>query len=102
VLWNTDGPTVTWTVVDQLGTAGGVENQPTFNRFSTPVSAPLKPLTVRLQYFEVESGLQTGYATISCQLDGTCTISDRVDIGIPGGRPLELATHEQATSGGTK
>ena len=88
VVWNTDGDEITWTVVDQLGTAGGVENSPTFNRFSTPVSVPLKPLTVRLQYFDVDSGLQTGYATVECQTDGTCSISERVDVGVPGGDPV--------------
>jgi hypothetical protein len=87
VVWNTDGDAVTWTVVDQLGTAGGVENAPTFSRFSTPVSAPLKPIMVRLQYVNVESGLQTGYVTVECGLDATCTVSDRVDVGLPGGRP---------------
>ena len=28
VLWNTDGDEITWTVVDQLGTAGGVREHP--------------------------------------------------------------------------
>jgi len=83
VVWNTDTDNVTWTVVDQLGTAGGVENQPTFNRFSTPASPPLKPLMVRLQYVDTESGLQTGYATITCDLDGRCGVTDRVDVGLP-------------------
>ena len=87
VLWNTDGRRVTWTVVDQLGTAGGVENRPTVNRFSTPDSAPLKPLSVRLQYFNTKSGLQTGYVSISCDTDGDCTVADRVDVGLPGGQP---------------
>jgi hypothetical protein len=87
VLWNTDGDLVTWTVVDQLGTAGGVENHPTFNRFSTPRSTPLKPLSVRLQFVNLLSGLETGYATIECDTGGTCIISDRVDVGLPGGQP---------------
>lgn len=87
VLWNTDGPQVTWTVVDQLGTAGGVENAPTFNRFSTPTSVPLEPLMVRLQFVNTNSGLETGYATVSCDLSGTCTISGRTDVGLPGGLP---------------
>lgn len=87
VVWNTEGPAVTWTVVDQLGTAGGVENAPTFSRFSTPVSAPLKPVMVRLQYVNKETGLQTGYVTVECGLDATCHISDRTDVGLPGGRP---------------
>jgi len=89
VLWNTDGDEITWTVVDQLGTAGGVENSPTINRFSTPDSVPLKPITVRLQYVDAESGLQTGYATVQWDLDGACTITDRVDVGLPGGQPME-------------
>jgi hypothetical protein len=87
VVWNTDGAAVTWTVVDQLGTAGGVENAPTFSRFSTPVSAPLKPVMVRLQYVNAETGLQTGYVTVECGLDATCKVSDRVDVGLPGGEP---------------
>ena len=90
VLWNTGGRQITWTVVDQLGTSGGVENRPTLNRFSTPNSAPLKPLTVRLQYVNTTSGLQTGYATIRCGTDGECTVSDRVDVGLPGGRPQDI------------
>lgn len=87
VLWNTDGRRITWTVVDQLGTSGGVENRPTVNRFSTPESAPLKPLSVRLQFFNTESGLQTGYVSITCDTDGGCTIEDRVDVGLAGGQP---------------
>jgi len=87
VLWNTDGRRITWTVVNQLGTAGGVENRPTFNRFSTPNSAPLEPLAVRLEYVNTKSGLQTGYADITCALDGQCTVGERVDVGLPGGQP---------------
>jgi hypothetical protein len=91
VVWNTDGDEVTWTVVDQLGTAGGVENAPTFSRFSTPVSAPLKPVMVRLQYVNKETGLQTGYVTVECDLNASCTVSDRVDVGLPGGEPRPVA-----------
>lgn len=81
VIWNTDGDELTWTVVDRLGTAGGVENSPTFNRFSTPTSVPLKPVDVRLQYFDTETGLQTGFATITVDTRGTTTISGRTDVG---------------------
>ncbi|CAA9322366.1 MAG: hypothetical protein AVDCRST_MAG36-599 [uncultured Nocardioidaceae bacterium] len=83
VLWNTDGEQVTWTVVDQLGTSGGVEERPTFSRFSTPVSLPLKDLTLRLQYVDVESGLQTGWATVVCDTSGRCEVSGRTDVGLP-------------------
>lgn len=90
VVWNTDGDQVTWTVVTQLGTSGGVEENPTFNRFSTPFSVPLKTLSVQLQYFNTDSGLQTGYAAIDIATDGTVTITDRVDLGLPGGQPGTL------------
>jgi len=86
VLWNTDGDHVTWTVVDQLGTAGGVEEQPTFNRFSTPVSIPLKDISFRLQWFDTRTGLQTGFASVACDVDGRCHISRRTDVGLPLGR----------------
>ena len=88
VLWNTDGEEVTWTVVDQLGTSGGVEEQPTFNRFSTPVSIPLKPLSMRLQDFDEETGLQTGFATAICDTEGRCELSERTDVGLPSDAPL--------------
>jgi len=97
VLWNTDGPTVTWTLVDQLGTSGGVENHPTFNRFSTPGSAPLKPLTLRLHYVATGSGLATGYATIACDQRGDCSVSGRSDVGLPGGEPLVVTTEDAAS-----
>jgi len=82
VVWNTDGDQVTWTVVNQLGTSGGVEETPTFNRFSTPFSVPLKAVTVQLQYVEEESGLQTGYASVAIAPDGSVTVTDRVDLGL--------------------
>lgn len=46
IIWNTDTDQMTWTVVNQLGTAGGAEENPTFNRFSTPFSTPLKDLSL--------------------------------------------------------
>jgi hypothetical protein len=87
VLWNTDTDVVTWTVVDQLGTSGGVEERPTLNRFSTPFSAPLKTLSVRLQYVNHESRLQTGYATLTFTPEGRMEVSGRTDVGLPGGQP---------------
>ncbi|HCB06539.1 MAG TPA: hypothetical protein DEQ43_20245 [Nocardioides bacterium] len=91
VIWNTDGDEITWTVVSQLGTSGGVEENPTFNRFSTPFSVPLKDISVRLAYVNPRTGLQTGYASIVIAPDGSATVEDRVDVGLPGGEPLERA-----------
>ena len=82
VIWNTDTDELTWTVVTQLGTAGGVEENPTINRFSTPFSAPLKTLSTHLHYVDAESGLQTGMVPITFATDGTATIGDRIDLGL--------------------
>ena len=92
VIWNTDGDKVTWTVLNQLGTSGGVEENPTFNRFSTPFSSPLKTLSVQLQYVNSDTGLQTGYARIDIARDGTATITNRIDLGLPDGQPGDPAT----------
>lgn len=82
IIWNTDTDRVTWTVVNQLGTAGGVEENPTFNRFSTPFSTPLKDLTMQLQYVDASSGLQTGYAEIAVSPSGEVTLGKRTDLGL--------------------
>ncbi len=87
VIWNTDSDHITWTVVSQLGTSGGVEENPTFNRFSTPFSVPLKAISVRLAYVNPATGLQTGYASVVIAPDGTVTVEDRVDVGLSGGEP---------------
>ncbi len=81
---------VTWTVVSQLGTSGGVEENPTFNRFSTPFSVPLKDISVRLAYLNPDTGLQTGYASVVISPTGNVTVEDRVDVGLPGGRPGDI------------
>jgi hypothetical protein len=83
VIWNTDGDEVTWTVVSQLGTSGGVEESPTFNRFSTPFSVPLKDVGIRLAYVDADTGLQTGYASVVVDTSGQVTVVDRIDVGLP-------------------
>ena len=71
-------------MVSQLGTSGGVEENPTFNRFSTPFSVPLKEVSVRLSYVDEDTGLQTGYASIVIGTDGEASVEERVDVGLPG------------------
>lgn len=83
VVWNTDTDEVTWTVVDQLGTSGGVEESPTINRFSTPYSPPLKPMSLRLHYTDPETGLVHGAVLLSFDVDGTLTVGERVELGLP-------------------
>ena len=98
VIWNTDGDDISWTVLNQLGTAGGVEENPTFNRFSTPFSAPLKDVTVQLQYVDVSTGLQTGYAQIVVSPAGVVTISDRTDVGLLSIEPDGVTPNDAAAS----
>ena len=86
VVWNTDTEEVSWTLVDQLGTSGGVEERPTFNRFSTPYSPPLKPIELRLHYVDEETGLVTGFVTVTIAVDATVTVSPRTDVGAPPSR----------------
>jgi hypothetical protein len=83
VVWNTGGEETTWTLVDQVGTSGGVEEAPTFNRFSTPYSPPLKPIELRLHYVEQESGLVTGFVSLRLSVGGELTVSRRTDVGVP-------------------
>ena len=83
ILWNTDTDDLTWTLVDQAGTSGGVEEQPTFNRFSTPYSPPLKPIELRLHYTDTETGLVTGFVSMELTTFGQLRISRRVDVGVP-------------------
>jgi hypothetical protein len=81
VVWNTDTADVTWTVVDQLGTSGGVEEQPTINRFSTPYSPPLKPMSVRLHYVDRDTGAVTGAVELTFDVDGRLSVGQRVELG---------------------
>jgi hypothetical protein len=80
-----DGGTegVTWTLVDQVGTSGGVEERPTIDRFSTPYSPPLKPIQLRLHYTDTETGLVTGFVSLELTTFGDLRISRRTDVGVP-------------------
>jgi hypothetical protein len=44
---------------------------------------PLKTLSLQLQYVDASTGLQAGYVSVDIATDGTATISDRTDIGVP-------------------
>ena len=60
-----------------------MEENPTFNRFSTPFSTPLKDLSIQLQYVDAETGLQTGYADLTVSPGGDVTLGARTDLGPP-------------------
>lgn len=77
VIMRSDGTTM---VLDQLGSANGVENRPLLSRFSTPDSAPLKEMMVRLHYIDEITLQPTGYITLSWSTDGQSTISERTDL----------------------
>ena len=54
---------------------------------SSQFSFPAEPISVELEYLNTTSGLQTGYVLITCDLQARCTVSDRTDVGLPGGMP---------------
>ena len=81
VVWNTDTDDVTWTVVDQVGTSGGVQQAPSITSFSTPYSAPIKPISLRLHYVDEDTGLVTGAVELVVSLDGSRSVGQRVDLG---------------------
>lgn len=65
-------------------TVHDVEHKSLFGQLiSNESGLTLKPIAWRLQYFDVDTGLQTGYVTISCAAEGTCQISERTDVGLP-------------------
>ncbi len=81
VVWNTDTEDVTWTVVDQVGTSGGVQQAPSITSFSTPYSAPIKPISLRLHYVDEDTGLVTGAAELVVSLEGVLSVGPRVELG---------------------
>jgi hypothetical protein len=46
---------------------------------------PLKTVSIQLQYVDIGTGLQTGYAGVDIAPDWTVTIGDRTDLGLPPG-----------------
>lgn len=78
VVWNSDG---SWTLVMELGTAGGAVANPTFTRFSTPWSQPQQVATFPVVFLDEETRLVTGYQLYRFDPDGTATVEPRVNIG---------------------
>ena len=70
-------------MLPQVGTSGGVEEQPTINRFSTPYSPPLKPMSLRLHYVDEATGLVTGAVELVISVDGDLSVGQRVELGDP-------------------
>jgi hypothetical protein len=85
VVWNSDG---SWTLVMELNTSGGAIATPTLNHFSTPWSPPQQVASFPLIFTSRDTGLVTGYQLYTFGTDGRVTVSPRVDIGAPDGRPI--------------
>lgn len=77
VIMHKDG---SWTVVIQMGTAGGVA-APTITSFSTPFSPPRKSADGYFFYRDVATGLITGVQPVHCLPDGSVIIDDRIPTG---------------------
>jgi hypothetical protein len=95
VLDNSDG---TWTVVFQLGTAGGAIGDATIgNMIGLPYEPPKKQASFVMAFKNKTSGLITGAQIYRFDPDGTVTIEPRIDFGTSDGQPYEVDSAYAAT-----
>ena len=80
-----------WSVVLQLGTAGGVA-APTITSFSTPFSPPRKSADAYFFYRDKATGLITAVQPVHCMPDSSVIIDDKIPTG-------DLATLPPETRG---
>jgi hypothetical protein len=84
VAGNSDG---TWTVVMELGTAGGASPKLSLSYFSTPQTIPGKEASAAIVIVDKKSGLVTGLQEITTHRSGEVTVGPRHPIGSPDGQP---------------
>ncbi|HET8602168.1 MAG TPA: metallophosphoesterase [Segeticoccus sp.] len=87
VVGNTDG---TWTVVMELGTAGGVSPVQSLSHFSTPQTIPGKRASAAIMIVNDTSGLVTSVQEISTDRDGDVTAGPAHHVGSPDGQPYAV------------
>ncbi len=88
VVYNDDG---SWSVVFELGTAGGAIEASTPANFSVPNAAPKKVASFIIAFQNNESSLITGYQRVRLNPDGSVEIAPRTDIGSSDGQPYDLS-----------
>ncbi|HET7385328.1 MAG TPA: hypothetical protein VFJ19_01540 [Nocardioidaceae bacterium] len=84
---NDDG---TWSVVMELGTAGGADSVLSLSHFSTPQTIPGKTASAAMMIVNDTSGLVTSVQAISTDRSGALHVHQAHDIGSPDGLPYPV------------
>lgn len=93
VVSNSDG---TWSVVAEMGTAGGADSSLMLTSVSTPWTPPTETASGKLFTFNQQSGLVTGLQQIKFAPSGKADVDPAVHIGSPDGLPYPT---EEAEAG---
>jgi hypothetical protein len=93
VVGNSDG---TWSVVMELGTAGGVSPVQSLSHFSTPQTIPGKRASAAIMVVNNDSGLVTAVQELSTDRDGDFQAGETHHIGSFDGQPYDVP--EQANT----
>jgi hypothetical protein len=89
VAGNTDG---TWTVVMELGTAGGASPKLSLSYFSTPQTIPGKEASAAIVVVNKKSNLVTGVQEVTTRRSGEVSVGPRHPVGSPDGQPYPAGT----------
>lgn len=84
VVWNSDG---SWTLVLELGTAGGAIGNGTPTRFSTPWTVPGQDASAVLLTYDDATGKVVRLQEVHTDTDGTVTLRRPIEIGDPTWEP---------------
>lgn len=101
VAGNSDG---TWTVVMELGTAGGASPKLSLSHFSTPQTIPGKEASAAMMIVNDKSQLVTAVQEIATVRSGEVSAGPREPIGSPDGQPYPTSSQRpqrQPSSGAT-
>ena len=92
VVWNLDTVTdeVTWSYISVLDDAGGSSPTPSISNLPIPDAPPTEPYGIQVTYWGQSSGLVTGIAPQQFTPAPSYTPGERIEIGLPGGKPLTL------------
>jgi hypothetical protein len=88
VAGNSDG---TWTVVMELGTAGGASPQLSLSHFSTPQTIPGKEASAAIMIVNNKSQLVTDIQAVTTSRSGEVRAGTRHRVGSPDGQPYATA-----------
>jgi hypothetical protein len=96
VAGNSDG---TWTVVMELGTAGGASPKLSLSHFSTPQTIPGKEASAAIMIVDDRSHLVTAVQEITTLRSGEVSAGPRRPVGSPSGQPYPTSSHDGGRTG---